>query len=104
MTDPIPFADDKDWTWVLDDLCGECGHDVRDFPREAIGTMIHRNAAEWIDVLGKDADTLGLRPRPDKWSGLEYGYHVSDVYELYHFRLGLMLHENGPRYPNWDQD
>jgi hypothetical protein len=66
MTDPIPFADDKDWTWVLDDLCGECGHDVRDFPREAIGTMIHRNAAEWIDVLGKDADTLGLRPHPDK--------------------------------------
>lgn len=82
MTDPIPFADDKDWTWVLEDTCGECGHDVRDFPREAIGSMIRANAAEWVDILRGDPAALGYRPRQDKCSGLEYGCQVRYVYEL----------------------
>ncbi len=44
------------------------------------------------------------RPRPDKWSPLEYGCHVRDVLKLYDYRLGLMLTEDDPLYPNWDQD
>ena len=44
------------------------------------------------------------RPRPDKWSALEYGCHVRDVLRLYDYRLGLMLTEDDPLYPNWDQD
>jgi hypothetical protein len=44
------------------------------------------------------------RPRPDKWSALEYGCHVRDVLKLYDYRLGLMLTEDNPLYPNWDQD
>jgi hypothetical protein len=98
------FADDKDWTWVLDEVCGECNHDVRGFPREEISTMIRANAAEWVEILRGDGAELRLRPRPDKWSPLEYAFHVRDVYELYDFRLGLMLDEDGPHYPNWDQD
>jgi hypothetical protein len=102
--EPTPFADDKDWTWVLADVCPECGHDVRAFPREQIGAMIRANAAEWVQILGDSTDDLRRRPRDDKWSPLEYGFHVRDVYELYDFRLGLMLDEDGPHYPNWDQD
>src|SRR6202000_2861064 len=44
------------------------------------------------------------RPRRGKWSPLEYGCHVRDVLKLYDYRLGLMLTEDDPLYPNWDQD
>lgn len=96
--------DDKDWTWVLERVCPECGADVRSFTREAIGAMVRANAAEWGAVLDRPADHLRRRPRPDKWSPLEYAAHVRDVYDLYLFRLNLMLTEDGPHYPNWDQD
>lgn len=104
MSDAEPFADSKDWTWVLERVCGECGYDVRDFDRDQIGDMIRANAEEWVDVLSGDPDDLRLRPRPDKWSPLEYAFHVRDVYELYDQRLDLMLTEDAPKYPNWDQD
>ena len=32
--------DTKDWTWVLERACPECGFDVSTFPREEIGSMI----------------------------------------------------------------
>jgi DinB superfamily len=44
------------------------------------------------------------RPAPGKWSALEYGCHVRDVLRLYDRRLWLMLTQEGPQYPNWDQD
>jgi hypothetical protein len=42
--------------------------------------------------------------RPDQWAPLEYACHVRDVCTLYEQRLGLMLSEDDPLYPNWDQD
>jgi hypothetical protein len=43
------------------------------------------------------------RSRPDKWSPLEYGRHVRDVFWLYDYRLDLMLTtQDDPLYPNWD--
>lgn len=101
--DPIT-PDDKDWTWVLEQVCPECGADVRSFAREEIGTMVRGNAAEWTTVLDAPTAELRRRPQPDKWSALEYAAHVRDVYDLYLFRLNLMLTEDGPAYPNWDQD
>jgi hypothetical protein len=94
--------DSKDWTWVLSRPCPECGFDVSAFPRESIGSMIRDNAAQWQQVLARD----NVRQRPDDatWSPLEYACHVRDVLRLYDFRLGLMLTEDDPLYPNWDQD
>ena len=103
-TTPMTEPDDKDWTWVLETLCGECGFDVREFEPQTIGAMIRENAGEWVDVLTSPESDLRTRTRPDRWSPLEYAYHVRDVYELYDFRLGLMLDQDGPHYPNWDQD
>ena len=42
MTDlPPPIEPDaKDWTWVLDRPCPECGFDARAFPREEVGAML----------------------------------------------------------------
>lgn len=97
--------DDKDWTWVLAEVCAECEFDVRSFPREEIGEMIRENAASWQRILAAaDAGVLRHRRSSDKWSDLEYAAHVRDVFRLYDVRLGLMLTEDGPTYPNWDQD
>ena len=105
MNDPDITPDDKDWTWVLTEVCPECQYDVRSFPQEQIGGMIRDNAASWQALIAAGSDeSLRARPRPGKWSPLEYSAHVRDVYRLYDFRLGLMLDEDGPSYPNWDQD
>ena len=95
--------DTKDWTWVLQRPCPECGLDTQGFAREAIGGMIRANAAAWQVVLTGPGDAR-LRPSAGNWSALEYGCHVRDVLRLYDERLRLMLTEDGPLYPNWDQD
>jgi DinB superfamily len=94
--------DTKDWTWVLERPCGECGFDTSSFPREAVPGMIRDNAAKWEMVL--EATDVRARPAPQVWSPLEYGCHVRDVFRLYDYRLGLMLNQDDPLYPNWDQD
>src|SRR6476646_7589442 len=94
--------DTKNWTWVLERACPECGFDASAFPRERVGEMTRENAALWPDVLARpDARD---RPRPDTWSPLEYGAHVRDVLRIFDVRLRLMLAEDGPTYANWDQD
>lgn len=98
------FADDKDWTWVLEQTCPECAFDVTGFEKSEVASLVRANAAAWSEILQLPETTLRQRPREDKWSPLEYAFHVRDVYELYDYRLGLMLDQEGPRYPNWDQD
>lgn len=106
MADTVPMdePDEKDWTWVLEEVCGECSYDVRYFDRSSIGQLIRENVAEWVGVLEAEPDGLRQRPRVEKWSPLEYGAHIRDVYELYDVRLSLMLEQDAPHFPNWDQD
>jgi hypothetical protein len=94
--------DTKDWTWVLETACPECGFDVRSFPREEVGSMIRDNAAHWRPVLRHPQ--VGERPSDDVWSALEYACHVRDVFTLYDERLQMMLEEDDARFSNWDQD
>ena len=95
--------DTKDWTWVLLRPCPECGLDTQKFSRDEIGEMIRTNAAAWHRVLTGSADPR-LRPTSARWSALEYGCHVRDVLRLYEQRLTLMLTQDSPQFPNWDQD
>jgi hypothetical protein len=94
--------DTKDWTWVLEQTCPECGFDVQAFSREKLGAMIRENAGGWRDLLAHPQ--VGTRPSDDVWSALEYGCHVRDVFLLYDSRLKMMLEEDDPTYPNWDQN
>ena len=94
--------DAKDWTWVLRRPCPECGFDTSSFAREDVPAMIRANAAAWREPL--TAPDAVRRPRSDKWSPLEYGCHVRDVLRLYDERLRMMLTQDDPLYPNWDQD
>ncbi len=94
--------DTKDWTWVLERPCPECGFDptaqgLGDLPR-----LVHDTARAWSEVLARgDVDR---RPAPGVWSPLEYGCHVRDVHVLFAERLGSMLDEDEPTFANWDQD
>ena len=97
------IPDTKDWTWVLRQPCPECGFDTQGFPREAVPEMIMANAEAWQEAL-TGSDDVRTRPEPGKWSPLEYGCHVRDVFRLFDQRLDLMLTENDPLFPNWDQD
>jgi len=94
--------DTKDWTWVLDRACPQCGYDAATVPVETVAARLPANAGEWRPVLQR-AD-VSVRPRPDVWSALEYACHVRDVHELYLHRLDRMLTETDPLYDNWDQD
>lgn len=94
--------DTKDWTWVLDRPCPECGFDARTFEREGMGASIRDLATEWERILADPRSPE--RPSDDAWSALEYGAHVRDVFALYSERLHLMLTTDDPLYPNWDQD
>ena len=102
MDDDAVPPDDKDWTWVLQRRCPECGFDAPSMDVHDIPELVRGNAASWQDVLaGPD---VRRRPRPGVWSPLEYGCHVRDVFRLFERRLQLMLAEEDPLFANWDQD
>jgi hypothetical protein len=94
--------DTKNWTWVIQEPCPDCGFDAVDYPDAAIADAIRDNAASWPAVL----ERTDVRSRPDDstWSPLEYAAHVRDVLRVYRERLRLMVETNDPLYPNWDQD
>jgi hypothetical protein len=94
--------DSKDWTWVLGRPCPECGFDTQSFARERVPELLRANATGWREALG--AGDVRQRPRPDAWSPLEYACHVRDCCRVYSVRLDLMLTQDDPAYPNWDQD
>ena len=96
--------DDKDWTWVLVRPCPECGFDAKAVPPASVAALLRANAAAWPRLLQQPDDVVRRRPTDDRWAPLEYACHVRDVFTLYHQRLELMLREDDPLYPNWDQD
>jgi hypothetical protein len=95
--------DDKDWTWVIEAPCPECGFDASTTACVDVADMLRMAVGRWHYVLTERADVRD-RPRPDFWSPLEYGCHVRDVFRVYDGRVRRMLDEDGPHYSNWDQD
>ena len=94
--------DTKNWTWVLERPCPECGFDAAGVAFADIPRLTRDNAAAWPAVLARP--DAAVRPRPDRWSALEYGCHVRDVFVRFAERFRLMREEDGPAFENWDQD
>ena len=94
--------DTKNWTWVLERPCPECGFDASTFEATDVAELLRANAAAWPAVLTRD--DVRVRPDDSTWSPLEYSAHVRDVLRIYDYRLGLMQREDDPLFPNWDQD
>jgi hypothetical protein len=94
--------DDKDWTWVLSRPCPQCGYDGARVHPTDVGAHIRADATDWVARLQRPGVTV--RPTPGVWSILEYGCHVRDVHRIFNHRVELMLSEDVPTFPNWDQD
>ncbi|WP_194898553.1 DinB family protein [Catenulispora pinisilvae] len=97
--------DTKNWTWVLERPCPECGFAAGAGSRDEVPALLRANAEAWRAYFAQnDPEHVRMRPDPDKWSPLEYACHVRDCNKIYSLRVGLMLEEDDPQYPNWDQD
>jgi len=97
-----PTPDEKDWTWVLQEPCPECGFDSAAIGPADVPGLTRGAVASFAAVLARpDAKA---RPAPEVWSPLEYGCHVRDVCRVFDARLQLMLTEDDPLFSNWDQD
>ena len=94
--------DDKDWTWVLERACPECGLAAGEVETGDLARATRDVAAAWTGVLGRAG--VEQRPAPAVWSPLEYGCHVRDVLRLFDERVELMLTHDDPQFANWDQD
>lgn len=102
-TEPqIPAPDDKDWTWVIETRCPECGFHSGSVDRPQIAVLIQRASQAWQDVLA--GPEVRSRPAPDVWSALEYGSHCRDVCRIFQVRVTSMLEQDDPLFANWDQD
>jgi len=94
--------DSKDWTWVIGAPCAECGYHASSVDPREVGARVRATVPIFRVALAEP--DAAVRTRDDRWSTLEYACHVRDVHRLYTFRLGLMLDQDDPLFPNWDQD
>ena len=103
MTAPaIPEPDVKDWTWVLDRPCAECGFDTADVTLTDLPALVDGVVIAFEARL--QDPSAAQRRTPDVWSSLEYACHIRDVCRTFTVRLGRMLDEDDPQFANWDQD
>jgi len=100
--DPLIEPDTKDWTWVLERRCPECGFDAGEVDATEVARRIDRNAAAWPEVLA--APSAARRPMATVWAPLEYACHVRDVHLVFAERVEAMLAYDDPAFANWDQD
>lgn len=100
--DPDITPDTKDWTWVLQRPCPECGYVASSMDPLAVGGALRATLPRWQRALARPDATR--RPRPEVWSALEYGAHVRDVFRVFDTRLVSMLETDDPLFANWDQD
>jgi len=94
--------DTKDWTWVIEQACPDCGFEPNEVRREQLADLLHENTRGWYTALTRP--DVARRPESGVWSVLEYACHVRDVHALFAVRVRLMLEEDDPEFDNWDQD
>jgi hypothetical protein len=94
--------DTKNWTWVLEKPCPDCGFDPALVVYRDIPQLITVNASAWPAAL--DVADPSKRPDDSTWSPLEYAAHVRDVFIKFDQRVKAMRTEDNPEFENWDQD
>jgi hypothetical protein len=96
------IPDIKDWTWVLQRPCPECGFDASAATPSTAPGIVESMLPRWRAALRRP--DVAERPDANTWSALEYACHVRDVFTLFDHRLNLMLTEDDARFADWDQD
>ncbi|MGN6610504.1 MAG: DinB family protein [Angustibacter sp.] len=94
--------DTKDWTWVLERRCPQCGLESASVALEDVPKLLRDNASGWAEVLARGG--VHERPEPTVWSPLEYACHVRDVHRVFGPRYRQMLTDDDPQFADWDQD
>ena len=94
--------DDKDWTWVLERPCPDCGFDASTIGPDDFAPLTRGYVTRLRDRL--NAPDAAARPEPTVWSPAEYAAHVRDVCRVFGARLGMMRGHHDPLFANWDQD
>ena len=94
--------DTKDWTWVLEQPCPECGFVAADIAPAEVADQVLETLPRWQAVLER-ADAAE-RPTAGTWSPTEYACHVRDVFTVFGGRVDLMLEHDDPAFEDWDQD
>lgn len=96
---PQPAAsDDRDWTFVLEAGCPECGYRLHD--PVTTSERLRAAAASWGGVLQRPA--VDERPQPDVWSPLEYACHSRDLIRVLGDRVEAILREDLPTFADFD--
>lgn len=96
-----PDPEDKDWTYVIESGCAECGFDPA-YDVTTTGARLAASLPRWAEVLGRPE--ARIRPAPTTWSPTEYACHARDTFAIFRGRLQLMLTGDDARFANWDQD
>lgn len=121
----MPIVPDvKNWTWVLERPCPECGFDPESITYAAVPGV----AREYAGRLSATLERPGAAARPDDstWSALEYAAHVRDVCRIFTYRAAIAARTEAvdpqvpafdakgldatetadgiPVFSNWDQD
>ncbi len=95
-------GDTKDWTWVLRRRCEECGVEAAREDPASVPALVRDAVGRFQEVLRRP--DAAVRPDDSTWSPLEYAAHVRDVCRVFDGRLRLMLEQDEPTFPDWDQD
>lgn len=92
----------KDWTWVLNRQCPECGENVGTLSIAQMVEKLQSLAPQWRTEISQP----GVAVQNDKntWSRLQYAAHVRDGLAVFAERVNLMLTADSPTFPDWDQD
>ncbi|WP_040688148.1 DinB family protein [Nocardia vinacea] len=118
----MPIVPDvKNWTWVLERSCHECGFDPESITYAAVPDLTREYAGRLSATLTRHDATA--RPDDSTWSALEYAAHVRDVCRIFTYRTavaarieavdprvpgfeaeGLESEDGIPVFSNWDQD
>ncbi|WP_141013138.1 DinB family protein [Nocardioides sambongensis] len=99
---PVITPDTKDWTWVLERACPECGFDASRIEPTDVAGLLRAELPHWRHALA--APTARRRPAATTWSPSEYGCHVRDVHRVFAGRVRRILDEDGAVFADWDQD
>lgn len=101
MKPPRIRPDTRDWTFVIENGCEECGFSP-DYDVAATGDRLRATVPRYQEAL--QLPKAATRSGPQVWSSLEYSCHARDVLVLFRERLRLMLEHDDPALPSWDQD
>lgn len=91
-------SDSRDWTFVLDEQCPECGYAPHDptMTAQRLSALVPR----WAAVLQRP--DVAKRPEPRVWSALEYACHSRDLTGVLGERVNAMITTDAPVFSDYD--